>query len=157
MNRTLNRNSEQKGCDFMNAHKYLQRIKVLDTKIKNTEERIETLKAAASGAGSIRYDKERVQTSMIDSKLESLVLQYIELEDKVMQMKARKKHLIQTALMQIDNLSSDKDQRILKMIYIDFMSYNKIARYFDVSRWTIYRWRDEALEHFSDTNKDIVS
>ena len=94
---------------------------------------------------------------MIDSKLESLVLQYIELEDKVMQMKARKKHLIQTALMQIDNLSSDKDQRILKMIYIDFMSYNKIARYFDVSRWTIYRWRDEALEQFSDTNKDIVS
>ena len=72
----------------MNAHKYLQRIKVLDTKIKNTEERIETLKAAASGAGSIRYDKERVQTSMIDSKLESLVLQYIELEDKVMQKKA---------------------------------------------------------------------
>ena len=136
----------------MNAKVYLEQIKVLDTKIKQKEERIEYLKEAAGGAGAIRYDKDRVQTSLTDSKLESLVIQYMQFEQEVACMKKRYYFMLHHACNILEkNLSEDKEKTVLKKIYIHDMSYNMIAKAYGVSRWTIYRWRDSAFEHLKDT------
>lgn len=143
---------------MMNVYKYLQRIKVLDDKIQRKEERIQELKLAVSGAGAIRYDKEPVQTSIsATSKLESMVLQYIDLEDEVEKLKDTEAHWINKLTREIMDLECKNHRMVLYLIYVEFLSYNQICKIMGVSRWTVYRMRDKAIERFKETHGDVVS
>ena len=97
----------------MNAQKYLQQIKVLDTKIKQKEEQIEYLKEAAGGAGAIRYDKEKIQVSMTDSKLEQMVIEYMQLEQEVQEQKLHLEKVRGVIIGQIHDLCDDRYINVL--------------------------------------------
>ena len=111
----------------MNVKAYLQQIKVLDTKIKQKEEQIEYLKEAAGGAGAIRYDKDKVQTSCSDSKLESMIIQYMTLEQEVQEEKLKFEQARQIIINQIQELNDDRYINVLFKRYVEYKSYELIA------------------------------
>ena len=125
---TLNNLEHQERCDeIMNVKAYLQQIKVLDTKIKQKEEQIEYLKEAAGGAGAIRYDKDKVQTSCSDSKLESMIIQYMTLEQEVQEEKLKFEQARQKIINQIHELNDDRYINVLFKRYVELKGFEKIA------------------------------
>ena len=132
----------------MNAQKYLQQIKVLETKIKQKEEQIEYLKEAASGAGAIRYDKEKIQVSMTDSKLESLVIQYITLEQEVQEQILHLEQVRHRIIGEIQELHDDRYINVLFKRYVEIKSYELIAVEMNYSFDYVKELHRDALEDF---------
>ncbi len=132
----------------MNAQKYLQQIKLLDSKIKQKEEQIEYLKEAASSAGAIRYDKDKVQVSMTDSKLESLVIQYMQLEQEVQEQKLHLEQVRDKIICQIHNLQDDRYVNVLFKRYVEIKSYELIAVEMNYSFDYVKELHRDALEDF---------
>lgn len=132
----------------MNAQKYLQQIKVLDTKIKQKEEQIEYLKAASSSAGAIRYDKDKVQTSCSDSKLENIVIQYMQLEQEVEEQKLHLEKVRGVIINQIHELFDDRYISVLFKRYVEVKSYELIAVEMNYSFDYVKELHRDALEEF---------
>lgn len=132
----------------MNAQKYLQQIKVLETKIKQKEEQIEYLKEGASGAGAIRYDKDKVQTSMTDSKLESLVIQYMTLEQEVQEQILHLEQVRHRIIGEIQELHDDRYINVLFKRYVEIKSYELIAVEMNYSFDYVKELHRDALEDF---------
>ena len=132
----------------MNAQKYLQQIKVLDTKIKQKEEQIEYLKEAAGGAGAIRYDKDKVQTSCSDSKLESMIIEYMQLEQEVQEQKLHLEKVRDVIIGQIHNLHDDRYISVLFKRYVEIKSYELIAVEMNYSFDYVKELHRDALEDF---------
>ena len=132
----------------MNAQKYLQQIKMLETKIKQKEEQIEYLKEAASGAGAIRYDKDKVQTSMTDSKLENLVIQYMTLEQEVQEQILHLEQVRHRIIGEIQELHDDRYINVLFKRYVEIKSYELIAVEMNYSFDYVKELHRDALEDF---------
>lgn len=132
----------------MNAQKYLQQIKVLDTKIKQKEEQIEYLKEAAGGAGAIRYDKEKIQVSMTDSKLEQMVIEYMQLEQEVQEQKLHLEKVRNVIIGQIHDLCDDRYINVLFKRYVEVKSYELIAVEMNYSFDYVKELHRDALEDF---------
>lgn len=132
----------------MNAQKYLQQIKMLETKIKQKEEQIEYLKEAASGAGAIRYDKDKVQTSMMDSKLESLIIQYMTLEQEVQEQILHLEQVRHRIIGEIQELHDDRYINVLFKRYVEIKSYELIAVEMNYSFDYVKELHRDALEDF---------
>ena len=132
----------------MNAQKYLQQIKVLDTKIKQKEEQIEYLKEAAGGAGAIRYDKEKIQVSMTDSKLEQMVIEYMQLEQEVQEQKLHLEKVRGVIIGQIHDLCDDRYINVLFKRYVEVKSYELIAVEMNYSFDYVKELHRDALEDF---------
>ncbi len=132
----------------MDAQKYLRQIKVLDTKIKQKEKQIEYLKEAAQGAGAIRYDEDRVQVSMTDSKLESLVTQYMTLEQEVQEQILYLEKVKNMIIGQIHEMSDDRYINVLFKKYVEIKSYELIAVEMNYSFDYVKELHRDALESF---------
>lgn len=133
----------------MNVQKYLQQIKVLDAKIKQKQQQYIKLKAAASSAGAIRYDKEVVQTTRTGDRLEKLVLQYIELEQEINQEKFRLEQAKQTIINQIHSLNDDRFINVLFKRYVEYKSYELIAVEMNYSFDYVKELHRKALDSFA--------
>lgn len=67
----------------MTAKKYLEQIQLLDIKINQDCERLERMRAAASGVSAMRYDKDIVQTSPAGDRLCLDVVRIVELDEQI--------------------------------------------------------------------------
>jgi hypothetical protein len=132
----------------VNAQKYLQQIRVLDTKIRQKEEQIESLKLSADGAGAIRYDKDIVQVSKVDSKMESIVVQYVAIEEEVKKQKLHLEQMKQIIIDQIQELTDDRYINVLFKRYVQIKSYELIAVEMNYSFDYVKELHRDALEEF---------
>ncbi len=135
----------------------MSQVRHLKEKLKRKKEKYAELKAAAYSVNAIRYKKDRIKSTRFDCKFENLVIRYMTLEPQIQKEEQELNDLMQRISSQIDNMSNEKYKEVLKLIYFENMSYTKIARKYDVSRKTVHRWQDKALEQFEDTNDDFVS
>lgn len=132
----------------MNAQKYLQQIKVLDTKIKQKEEQIAFLKEAASCSGAIRYDKDKVQTSCSDSTLEKRIIEYMTLEQEVEEQKLHLAKIRNIIIEQIHDLTDDRYINVLFKRYVEIKTYELIAVEMNYSFDYVKELHRDALEDF---------
>ena len=67
----------------MNARQYLEQLEALDSKIQIDKELLQEKKIKATGGGAIRYDKDKVQNSLVGSKMETDVCNYVDFEQTI--------------------------------------------------------------------------
>lgn len=132
----------------MTAKEYLEQIEQYSIKIKQTELELECLRETAGGASAIRYDKDRVQVSIVDGHLERNVMMIIDLEEKLFVLKMKYRTLVAEASRMIQSLENENDRIVLKLHYIDFYSFNRMAAELNKDvRW-LKRVHNRALDSF---------
>lgn len=142
----------------MNAEDFLMQVRYIDSEIRAKKERIETIRSAATGLTCIRYDKDKVQSSMSGSKNENMILDYMDMEDELIQLieyrkEAQKK--VSDAISRCD--MKDNWKWVLHLYYVNGFGFRRIANEKQRSIWTIYKWHKSGIECFEDTFADIVS
>lgn len=132
----------------MTAKEYLEQIEQYSIKIKQTELELECLRETAGGASAIRYDKDKVQVSIVDGPLERNVMIIIDLEEKLFVLKMKYRTLVAEASRIIQSLENENDRIVLKLHYIDFYSFNRMAAELNKDvRW-LKRVHNRALDSF---------
>lgn len=129
------------------ADKYLQQIRNASKEINNMILQIDFLRYKASGAGAIRYDKDRVMTSPEDMVCEAIT-EAVALERKLSD---RHKELVQMRqnTEQIIALWDNKNSSFIESYYLSRRSMIDTARYIGCSDRNTYFIKLKALEEFA--------
>lgn len=129
------------------ADKYLQQIRNASQEINNMILQIDFLRYKASGAGTIRYDKDRVMTSPEDMVCEAIT-EAVALERKLSD---RHKELLKMRqdTEQIIALWNNKNGSFIESYYLSRRSMIDTARYIGCSDRNTYLIKLKALEEFS--------
>lgn len=111
----------------MTTKQYLQQIYRLYAKIRQRQEQLDELKAAASGFRAIDYSADRIQSSPSD-RMADVVGRYADMEAEVQELIDAffvKKNLI---ISQIQSLEDPRYADVLYARYVSFEPFRKIAR-----------------------------
>lgn len=129
------------------AEKYLLDVRNMDKEIDNLICKIDYLRYKASGAGAIRYDKDRVQTSPSDMMCEALSeAVFIEgkLSNRYKQLQSMKEHAEKTIA-----LWNDNNARFIEIYYLNHGSMTEVANRIGCTSRSAYNIKFRALEKFS--------
>lgn len=129
------------------AHKYLNKIRDIEKGIKDKELELEALRYKASGAGAIRYDKDRVQTSP-QNFMEMAMCDIIEISAEIEEDRASLEEIEGQAYSIIRRMESDEQRTILEWYYINCVGMGDVATKMYISERTAYYLKDDALESF---------
>jgi len=129
------------------ADRYLQQIRNASKEINNMILQIDFLRYKASGAGAIRYDKDRVMTSPEDMVCEAIT-EAVALERKLSD---RHKELLQMRqnTEQIIALWNNNNSAFIDSYYLTRRSMIDTARYIGCSDRNTYLIKLKALEEFA--------
>lgn len=142
-------NENQKRAD-----KYLTQIRDASKELTELIFQIDYLRYKASGAGAIRYDKDRVQTSPEDMMCEAISeAVYLEgkLSNRHKQLKAMREHTEKVLA-----LWSDNNAKFIEIYYLNHGSMTEAANRIGCSSRNIYNIKFKALDEFSKYVQDIV-
>ena len=129
------------------ANEYLSQIRNADKELTEIFLKIEFLRYKASGSGSIRYDKEHVQTSPED-KLCDAVTEAVTLEKKLLA-HHRKIQRMRTRTQEIIGLWNDNNAKFIDVYYLSRGSMTKAAELIGCSSRNVYFIKLRALTEFS--------
>lgn len=129
----------------MNAYEYMKNIQKTRRRIRSLREQIERDTVLASGVSGIRYDKEKIQTSVVGDRMAEIVAKILEttkkLEIKIQEFQIMEEDAIGVLL----NLK-DEHERVLTYHYLDDIEMSKVAMLMNYNERYIYDLRDKALE-----------
>ena len=111
----------------MTTKQYLQQIYRLYAKIKQRQEQLDELKAAASGFRAIDYSADKIQSSPSD-RMADVVGRYADMEIEIQELIDAffvKKNMI---ISQIQSLEDQRYADVLYARYVSFEPFRKIAR-----------------------------
>lgn len=106
---------------------FLKQVRKCTKRLRDVEDEIELIENDMSGLKAIQYDKERVQTSPDDSRLEAL---YDKLVLKQKMQKELKQELIeirQDVLNVVDDVADEELHGLLYYRYVRCCSWNEVA------------------------------
>ena len=135
----------------MRAKRYLQEIQRLEELLNQRLEELSSLKAMYGLRGCNLSEK--VQTSTKGDALESSVIKYVELQDKVNTMIDEFVDKKNKIISQIQSLTDTRCIKILYMRYIRYMSFESIAVELCYSYDHIRRLHAKALKDFERCHK----
>ena len=138
---------ENVSNNYQQAKDFLDKIRLSEEYIKSKEAELDALRYKASGAGAIRYDKDKVQTSP-QSFLEMVMDDIVELSAQIEEDRASMEELLSNAYQIIKRMSDPNQRAVLEWYYIDCVTMEEAADKMYYSRRTIYNLRDQALEEF---------
>lgn len=129
------------------ATNFLMAIRTVEKRIYSKRLELEALQYKASGAGAIRYDKDRIQTSP-DDYLAKAMVDIIEIEKQIEKEEGdieKKKGKAYSIVRQMEQ----PDQRIIiEWYYLNGLSMAETATKMNIAERTSYYLRDDALESF---------
>lgn len=132
----------------MTAKEYLNQLRRLKQKQRRVDEEIQTLDAALSSAGAIRYDKLNVQTTP-ENRMEAGIVRLSELRQKLVDLKIEYYDLyvvISHQVNELDAIGLYKD--ILIMRYFEQKPFWKIADELHYDQKYITNCHGKALQIF---------
>lgn len=132
----------------MTAKEYLNQLRRLKQKQRRVDEEIQTLDAALSSAGAIRYDKLNVQVSP-ENRMEAGIVRLSELRQKLVDLKIEYYDLyvvISHQVNELDAIGLYKD--ILVMRYFEQKPFWKIADELHYDQKYITNCHGKALQIF---------
>lgn len=133
--------------EIAKADKYLSQIRNASKELTELIFRIDYLRYKASGAGAIRYDKDRVQTSPEDMMCEAISeAVYLEgkLSNRHKQLQAMKTHTEETIA-----LWNNNNARFIEIYYLNHGSMTEVADRIGCTSRNAYNIKFRALEEFS--------
>lgn len=129
------------------AESYLNKIRDVEKTIQGKEQELEALRYKASGAGAIRYDKDRVQTSP-QNYMEMAMIDIVELEKEIEEDKASIENIKGTAYGIVRIMQQADERTVIEWFYLNGLSMEDTADKMHMSRRNAYYLKDDALESF---------
>ena len=129
------------------ASSYLSSIRNIEKRLNNKRLELEALRYKASGAGAIRYDKDRVQTTPEDFIVKAMndiirIEKQIEKEEREAEKKKGKAYSI------VRKMDQAEQRIIIEWYYFNGLSMIDAATRMNIAERTAYYLRDDALEDF---------
>ncbi|MBR2805875.1 MAG: hypothetical protein IKE18_03745 [Oscillospiraceae bacterium] len=129
------------------ASNYLSTIRNIEERLNNKRLELDALRYKASGAGAIRYDKDRVQTTPEDFMVKAMEdIIRIEKQIKKEEREAEKKK--GRAYSIVRKMDQEKHRIIIEWYYFNGLSMTDAATRMNIAERTAYYLRDDALEDF---------
>ena len=131
----------------MTAKEYLSQVYKLDHKIYLMKLEVEEYHRLASSIPGQDFTREGVQTTRnLDAPFTKWIYKAIEKEEQIKK-KMEELLRVKTEVMSvIDNIENDNLRVVLKLRYIDSLSWGEIAEKIYASDKTVRRWHNQALE-----------
>lgn len=129
------------------ATSYLMSIRDIEKKLHNKRLELEALRYKASGAGAIRYDKDRVQTSP-DDYLAKAMIDIIEIEKQIEKDEASIEKKKGKAYGVVRQMEIAEQRILIEWYYLNGLSMQETALKMNIAERTTYYLRDDALESF---------
>ncbi|MFH5881207.1 hypothetical protein [Liberiplasma polymorphum] len=141
----------------MQVKDYLSRYHNTKEKIKLLEKEIEEFIRLANSIPGISFDQLRVDgTKSLKAPFEIWIQKTLENEQKITLMK-RKLPIIKGEIIGVINrLDDSRCKRLLIYRYIDWLSWDNIAKNLVYSSSTVRRWHEKALSQIALSEKDKV-
>jgi len=139
----------------MNAKDYLKQVLLLDEKINQKQMQYEELLQTATLIGAVRYDKEKVQTSLTDDGMSNGVIRYIELQEEISCDIDNFIDVKNKIITEIQELSNVKFVHLLFMRYIRGKRLDEIAGSLNYSYQYVRELHSHALKAFAETHPEL--
>ena len=139
----------------MNARQYLEQLEALDSKIYADVELLKEKKIRITGGGAIRYDKDRVQTSLTDSKLERDVCEVVAFEEKINERIKQYDQAKEKIIKQIKDLNVAIYIDILFRVYVQYKTLKQASNEMNKSYKYVRNKHDEALSEFEKMHQPL--
>ena len=110
----------------MKAKEYLLQLEELEEKIKHRVQEREELKLKCEGVGAIRYDKDKVQTS-VKNLQEELIAKYIDLEREINTELFEFLETRRKIIKEVESLSNVDYVKLLHKRHIEYKKLDQIA------------------------------
>ena len=131
----------------MTAKQYLRKMWYFHRTILVKQRQIEELRLLAESTGAIRYDKDRLITSLPQAAgYEDKVAVLVDMEHKLLEDIVELTKMINVGLDMINSLEDPVDQLILVMRYINHMRWEDIATELNYSVDHVYYKHRHALK-----------
>lgn len=129
------------------ASSYLSSIRNIEKRLNNKRLELDALRYKASGAGAIRYDKDRVQTTPEDFIVKAMndiirIEKQIEKEEREAEKKKGRAYSI------VRKMEQAEHRIIIEWYYFNGLSMIDAATRMNIAERTAYYLRDDALEGF---------
>lgn len=134
----------------MTEKQYLKQVYKLNEKIKDKQERINSLRLMSESIGVIDYSKDKIKLSPTnDAAFTNQIMQIIKFEEELEQDKKRMKDLFIEISRTIDKLDNVNEMLVLSKRYLLMKSWEEIAEEMNYSLSQIFRMHKEALKDIS--------
>ena len=127
----------------------LYQVKNINKHIEEKMERLTTLRALAEG-GAIQYDRDPVQTSSRQDRLESIVAQIVDLESEIDRLVDILVKCKRDGTEVIDRLSKEKHRDVLYNRYMLCMTVRKTAKFMNRSEIWVKKTTKDALREYDE-------
>lgn len=129
------------------ADDYLSNIRNIEKRIRSKELELEALRYKASGAGAIRYDKDKIQTSA-QNFMEMAMVDIVEISSEVEEDKASLEEVKGQAYSILRRLEDAEHRILIEWYYFNCVSMLELSERMHISERTAYYLKDDALESF---------
>lgn len=119
-----------------------------DMRIRRIEAKIGELKTCLYLSG-IRYDADRVQTSVVDQMAE-VFSKISELETRLCDLKLMKAKEVMAISDAIEMLDDENEKTVLCLLYIKRMSVKQVASIMNYSERSVYYFKRHGCNHLSE-------
>lgn len=129
------------------AERYLSRINLVEREIRGKRLELEALRYKASGAGAIRYDRDRVQTSPQDY-MTMAIEDVLELEKQIKEDEESIEDIKGEAYRIVRQMQDRDNRALIEWFYLNGLSMTETAEFMKMSERNAYYIQDKALEEF---------
>lgn len=127
-------------------YKRLTALVILEQKIRRAEIELEEFYSLIGGLTAIRYDKDRVQTSLEDV-LSKNMAQLDEMQRRLNELRSQVPVVMESVTGLINKLEDEKGKTILYYRFISNVKFDVIANKMGYSRQNIYRIYGESIKN----------
>lgn len=131
----------------LDAIEFLNQIRVVEKTIRDKWLEIEALEYKASGAGAIRYDKDKVQTSP-QNYMEMACVDAVQLREEVEEDETGIEELKGRAYAIVRKMTEPDQRALIEWYYLNGLDMVATAEKLHMSERNTYSLRDMALESF---------
>ena len=125
----------------------LEKIRAAEKSIASKRMEIEALLYKASGAGAIRYDKDRVQTSPQDF-MTMAIADAIKLEKQIQKAEAKIEEMKCMAYSIVRQMDNVEQRTVIEWFYLNGLSMKETAMKLHMSERSAYYLKDDAIKVF---------
>lgn len=126
---------------------HLELIRYAEKNINNKRLELEALRYKASGAGAIRYDKDKVQTSPQDY-MTMAVADLVEIEKQIREAETDIEDMKGQAYIIVRQMKEPEQRAVIEWYYLNGLSMIDTAERLNLSERSAYYLREDALKAF---------
>ncbi len=134
----------------MRAKEYLQTLRRIDVSIRQMTQEIEALRDAAVNLGGCDFAEEREPRIGSDAPFVKSVHKLMELQEEVAEEIARYAEMRHTIINQIHGLKDADEVNVLYERYVNFQTFENIARRMHYSARNVHYIHGRALAEFEE-------